>query len=34
MKNLETMGQRIRALRREKKLTQGELAKIVGVSAP
>ncbi|MFS1547468.1 phage repressor protein, partial [Acinetobacter baumannii] len=27
MKNLETMGQRIRALRREKKLTQGELAK-------
>ncbi|EIB7122441.1 helix-turn-helix domain-containing protein [Acinetobacter baumannii] len=34
MKNLETMGQRIRALRREKKLTQGELAKIAGVSAP
>lgn len=34
MKNLETMGQRIRALRREKRLTQGELAKIVGVSAP
>lgn len=34
MKNLETMGQRIRALRREKHLTQGELAKIVGVSAP
>ena len=34
MKNLETMGQRIRALRIEKKLTQGELAKIVGVSAP
>ncbi|EXI10357.1 helix-turn-helix family protein [Acinetobacter sp. 694762] len=28
------MGQRIRALRREKKLTQGELAKIAGVSAP
>ncbi len=34
MKKLETMGQRIRALRREKKLTQGDLAKIVGVSAP
>lgn len=34
MKNLETTGQRIRALRTEKKLTQGELAKIVGVSAP
>ncbi|WP_410169388.1 LexA family protein [Acinetobacter haemolyticus] len=28
------MGQRIRALRRDKKLTQGDLAKIVGVSAP
>lgn len=34
MKKLETMGQRIRALRREKNLTQGDLAKIVGVSAP
>lgn len=34
MKNYETMGQRIRALRRDKKLTQGDLAKIVGVSAP
>ncbi|MCU4389984.1 XRE family transcriptional regulator [Acinetobacter courvalinii] len=34
MKKLETMGQRIRSLRREKNLTQGDLAKIVGVSAP
>lgn len=34
MKKLETMCQRIRALRREKNLTQGDLAKIVGVSAP
>ena len=34
MKKLETMGQRIRALRHEKNLTQGDLAKIVGVSAP
>lgn len=34
MKNIETMGQRIRALRREKNLTQGDLAKVVGVSAP
>lgn len=34
MKKFETMGQRIRALRRDKKLTQGDLAKIVGVSAP
>lgn len=34
MKKLETMGQRIRALRREKNLTQSDLAKIVGVSAP
>ncbi|WP_436897743.1 LexA family protein [Acinetobacter gyllenbergii] len=34
MKNFETMGQRIRALRREQNLTQGDLAKIVGVSAP
>lgn len=34
MKKLETMGQRIRTLRTDRKLTQGDLAKIVGVSAP
>ena len=33
MKN-ETIGQRIRALRRSKKLTQAQLAKIAGVSSP
>lgn len=33
MKN-ETIGQRIRALRRSKKLTQVQLAKIAGVSSP
>ncbi|MDQ9019884.1 S24 family peptidase [Acinetobacter sichuanensis] len=33
MKN-ETIGQRIRALRRSKKLTQMQLAKIAGVSSP
>lgn len=33
MKN-ETVGQRIRALRKGKKLTQAQLAKVVGVSAP
>lgn len=30
----ETIGQRIRALRRSKKLTQVQLAKIAGVSSP
>ena len=30
----QTIGQRIRALRRSKKLTQAQLAKIVGVSSP
>jgi SOS-response transcriptional repressor LexA len=30
----ETIGQRIRALRRSKKLTQAQLAKIAGVSSP
>lgn len=34
MKELETMGQRIRALRKSKKLTQAQLAKIAGVSSP
>lgn len=33
MKN-ESVGQRIRALRKTKKLTQAQLAKVVGVSAP
>ena len=33
MKN-QTVGQRIRALRKEKKLTQAQLAKIADVSAP
>ena len=32
--NTDTTGQRIRYLRREKKLTQMQLAKIAGVSAP
>lgn len=32
--NKETIGQRIRALRRSKKLTQAQLAKIAGVSSP
>lgn len=34
MKELETMGQRIRSLRKSKKLTQAQLAKIAGVSSP
>ena len=32
--NKESIGQRIRALRRSKKLTQAQLAKIAGVSSP
>lgn len=32
--NINTVGQRIRALRRSKKLTQVQLAKIAGVSSP
>lgn len=32
--NISTVGQRIRALRRSKKLTQKQLAKIAGVSSP
>ncbi|ENV03453.1 LexA family protein [Acinetobacter sp. NIPH 817] len=32
--NIDTIGQRIRALRRAKKLTQVQLAKIAGVSSP
>ncbi|QHI29001.1 helix-turn-helix domain-containing protein [Acinetobacter haemolyticus] len=34
MKELETMGQRIRTLRKSKKITQAQLAKIAGVSSP
>lgn len=32
--NTDTIGQRLRALRRAKKLTQVQLAKIAGVSSP
>jgi len=32
--NTETIGQRIRTLRRSKKLTQAQLAKVAGVSSP